>query len=401
MKQVHIVIAGAGIGGLCLAQGLRKRGISFNVYEKDAAADSRRQGYRIRIDQTGQQALAACLTPELYTLFQATCALPVAGVKTLNPSLTPLTDKWIYAWMDGEKVETADLKADRLTLREILSAGISRHIHYDKKIIRYEETADGKVLSFFSDGSTVVSDILVAADGANSALIAQRFPGTAPTDTGSVCLYGKTFLHESVKEQVAAVLQSGTSAIFGTGLAVIIDAMLFEMLPERVIPAGVQLTAHNDYMYWALIGKRESFGLDSAHPLRFLPAGLTVLLHQLTADWAPGLQSLFALTDPGMTTMVPVRTSLVRAQWLSGPVTGLGDALHTMSPAAGLGANTALYDAEILAGRLGDAVAGKITLQAAIAEYEQSMREQSSAAILASRDGGEKLFDQHRYPVEG
>ena len=401
MKQVHIVIAGAGIGGLCLAQGLRKRGISFDVYEKDAAADSRRQGYRIRIDQTGQQALAACLAPELYTLFQATCAIPVAGVKTLNPSLMPLTNKWIYAWMDGKKVETADLKADRLTLREVLSAGISRHIHYDKKIIRYEEREDGKVISFFSDGSSLVSDVLVAADGVHSALIAQRFPATAPIDTGSVCLYGKTFLHAPVKEQVAAVLQSGTSAIFGTGMAVIIDAMLFDALPEHTVPAGLSLTAREDYMYWALIGKRESFGIDNTHTLRFAPADLMTMLHRLTAGWAPGLQSLFALTDPGMTTMVPVRTSLVRTPWVSGMITGLGDALHTMSPAAGLGANTALYDAEILAERLGDAVNGKMSLPQAIAAYEQLMREQSSAAILASRDGGEKLFDQHRYAVTG
>lgn len=399
MKQLHVVIAGAGIGGLCLAQGLRKRGISFDIYEKDAAANSRRQGYRIRIDQMGQRALAACLTSEQYALFKATCAIPAAGVKTLDPLLRPLTDKWIYSWMDDQQTETADLKADRLVLREILSEGIAPHIHFGKKITGYEEITTGAVRSFFSDGSSCLSDLLIAADGANSALIAQRFPGTAPVDTGSVCLYGKTLLGKSVGEEVATILQSGTTAIFGTGLAVIIDAMLFTGLPPHLLVGGNRLTHGNDYMYWALIGKRESFGLDAVHPLQFTPEETIAMLQRLSGSWAPGLRALFRLTDVAMTTMVPVRTSLIRAPWVSTRVTGLGDACHTMSPAAGLGANTALYDAEVLAERLGEVATGNKTLETAIAAYELQMREKSTEAILASRDGGQKLFDQHQYPV--
>lgn len=61
MQDFHVVIIGAGLGGLCLAQGLKRAGIRFDVYERDPAADSRLQGYRIRIDQNGQQALEACL----------------------------------------------------------------------------------------------------------------------------------------------------------------------------------------------------------------------------------------------------------------------------------------------------------------------------------------------------
>lgn len=64
-RTIHVVIIGAGLGDLCLAQGLRQHGISFDVYERGEAADSRTQGYRIRIDEKGQWALAACLTPEL------------------------------------------------------------------------------------------------------------------------------------------------------------------------------------------------------------------------------------------------------------------------------------------------------------------------------------------------
>ncbi|MDE1011873.1 MAG: NAD(P)-binding protein, partial [Paraburkholderia fungorum] len=46
MQMRHVSIVGAGLGGLCLAQGLRKAGVPFDVYERDAAAESRTQGYR-------------------------------------------------------------------------------------------------------------------------------------------------------------------------------------------------------------------------------------------------------------------------------------------------------------------------------------------------------------------
>lgn len=35
---LHVLVIGGGIGGLCLAQGLKKSGMSVAVYERDAAA---------------------------------------------------------------------------------------------------------------------------------------------------------------------------------------------------------------------------------------------------------------------------------------------------------------------------------------------------------------------------
>ena len=44
-----VVIIGAGLGGLCLAQGLRTAGIPVQVYERDARPGSRWEGYRDRM----------------------------------------------------------------------------------------------------------------------------------------------------------------------------------------------------------------------------------------------------------------------------------------------------------------------------------------------------------------
>lgn len=44
---MHVLIVGGGLGGLGLAQSLRKQGISFEIFERDENADSRFQGWAI------------------------------------------------------------------------------------------------------------------------------------------------------------------------------------------------------------------------------------------------------------------------------------------------------------------------------------------------------------------
>ena len=40
----HVVIIGGGIGGLCLAQGLKRAGVSVAVYERDLTRTDRLEG---------------------------------------------------------------------------------------------------------------------------------------------------------------------------------------------------------------------------------------------------------------------------------------------------------------------------------------------------------------------
>lgn len=46
---MHVLIVGAGVGGLVLAQSLRKQGISFEVFERDVDKNARFQGWAIAI----------------------------------------------------------------------------------------------------------------------------------------------------------------------------------------------------------------------------------------------------------------------------------------------------------------------------------------------------------------
>ena len=71
---VKVAVVGAGVGGLCLAQGLLKAGLEVTVYEKDTELNAGGQGYRLHID--AGPALQACLPPDLYELCVATSGRP-------------------------------------------------------------------------------------------------------------------------------------------------------------------------------------------------------------------------------------------------------------------------------------------------------------------------------------
>lgn len=391
---MHIVIIGAGLGGLCLAQGLQRRGVSFDVYERDAAPDSRPQGFRIKIDQTGQQALEACLTPALNALFRESCAIPVNGVNLIGPGLEPVSERWVASWQraggdDAPVGRVEDVNADRLAMRRVLLCGIEAHVHFGRAFAGYERSGNGGSLrARFEDGSVVEGDVLVAADGVNSTLRAMHLPGVVPLDTGSTCIYGKTLFAADTASRIAPLFHSKTSVAFGDRLAVIVDPMRFR---PRLSPVPV-----GDYLYWAMIGPNDRLNPDDDNAAARLSSDPRHRAHAIVlsraADWHPGFRALFELAAPSDVAMLPIRTMAAPPAWQADGVTVLGDAIHVMSPAGGLGANTALHDAATLARKLGDASVNRTSVLAAVAEYEAAMREYAREAIQQSNDGAKLLF---------
>lgn len=55
ISNMHVLIAGAGLGGLTLAQSLRKQGISYEIFERDANRDARFQGWAIALHTYGPE----------------------------------------------------------------------------------------------------------------------------------------------------------------------------------------------------------------------------------------------------------------------------------------------------------------------------------------------------------
>src|SRR5215207_9963269 len=89
-KSFSVVIIRGGLGGLCLAQGLKKAGIRVAVYERDRTPDDRLQGYRIHIEPQGNLALSACLPAALFNSYLATSSPGGNGFRISTDQLQEL-----------------------------------------------------------------------------------------------------------------------------------------------------------------------------------------------------------------------------------------------------------------------------------------------------------------------
>lgn len=164
-KTLHVMIIGAGTGGLCLAHGLKRAGISVAVYERDRTRKDGLQGYRVGISPAGSYALSQCLPPELYDLFVATCARPPRYFNMLTEQMSELISVDNIAGYDPVDSEKS---VSRMTLRQVLLTGLEDIVTFDKKFSRYEHNANGTATVFFEDDSHATGDVLVVAGRCDS-----------------------------------------------------------------------------------------------------------------------------------------------------------------------------------------------------------------------------------------
>jgi 2-polyprenyl-6-methoxyphenol hydroxylase-like FAD-dependent oxidoreductase len=376
-----VAVAGAGLGGLCLAQGLRQAGTDVTVYERDDGLAGRRQGYRLHVDARAGLALQQCLPPELLAAFQATCGQASSRLTVVSERLRVLKEVTVGdPAADSYAPGTLSSSVNRLTLREVLAAGLDDMIVPGREVTGYDAGGQG-VRVRFADGGEAEADVLVGADGVNSAVRRQYLPAAEPTDTGRRCVYGKTPLRPAAAELLPAALDAGFTAIIGGRLGMATGLVRFRNRPEQV--AGAALSAAEDYLMWGLAGDRGQFGVPDDRLLVMSPAELHALSATLIRSWHPDLRGLHAMADIEETFAVRIRTSPVMAPWPPSRVTVLGDAIHAMSPAGGSGANLALRDAAQLCRALTSAADGDdITM--AIGHYEHQMRDYGYAAVAAS-----------------
>ena len=105
---------------------------------------------------------------------------------------------------------------DRMTLRQILLAGLSGQVHFGKPFTRYERTGD-LVTAFFADGSHETGDLLVGADGVNSRVARQLLPDAAVTDTGMRAIFGRTPLVIDGETRMPADMIGSGVTVLGPG----------------------------------------------------------------------------------------------------------------------------------------------------------------------------------------
>lgn len=366
--MTDVLIVGGGIGGLALAQGLRKHGITVAVYERDRRRDDRVDRYRLAINPAGSRSLRACLPDRHWQAFIGTAGRPGGGFGFLGTDLRTLVlveDAVMYP-DDPDPAERA-YPVDRHTLRGVLLDGLDDTVHYDKAFERYELAADGRPTARFADGTSATCDVLVGADGINSRVRAQYLPTATQRDAGAVGVGLKLPLNDDTRAWLPARLAEGMNLIV-TGA----PHFLFTSVFERRQPVG------DDYLLCAFVARNELF---PSRPERLDGPQLKAYVAGLITHWHPALRQLIDQCPPNDVSAFPFQASDRPAPWAPSRVTVLGDAVHGMPPAGGNGANTALRDAALLTRQLSLADGGHLPLLDAIGGYEAEMREYGFDAV--------------------
>ncbi|MFF4403277.1 FAD-dependent oxidoreductase [Streptomyces sp. NPDC001404] len=414
-SALHVIVIGGGTGGLCLAQGLKRAGVGVAVYERDRTRSDGLQGYRVGIDPDGKRALRACLSPQLYDTFVATCAKRPVYFNQYTEQLSQLFSSGPEIFKEPPNFDELDLdeSVSRMTLRQLLLTGLEDVVHFEKRYTHYEQRPDGKVTAFFDDGTSATGDVLVAADGSNSKVRAQYLPQAKLLDAGLIGITGKTLLTDETRKLLPRRILDGVTMLQGPkGFMCIIHVMQFPWDTNGELKDGIGRTEAELIRQWPGLlydNSRDYIMWGFAAADHWLPADVMQrkggeaqqLAQQLTADWHPDLRKLFALGDPNSCFPLKIRTSEPVEQWKTTNVTLIGDAIHTMTPGRGVGANTALRDAALLCKNLVSVQEGRTGLLDAVRDYETKMIKYGFEAVVKSRQNMDGHSAAHKGGLTG
>ncbi|MFD7994596.1 FAD-dependent oxidoreductase [Streptomyces mexicanus] len=343
-----VTIIGAGLGGLTLARVLHIHGIPVTVYEAESSPSARAQGGLLDIhDYNGQLALKAA---GLMEEFRAIVLEGRQALRVLDRDGTVLLDRADDGTGGRPEVQRGDL---RQVLLDSLPAGTVRWGH---KVSRTRALGDGRHEVTFADGATVVTGLLVGADGAWSR-VRPLLSTAVPEYIGKSVV--ETYLYD------AGTRHPATAKAVGGGMLI-------------VLSPGREIFAHRekDDTLHAYVGLSEPQDWFAAIDFGDAAAA-TARIAQEFDGWAPELTTL--ITDSDVAPVLrPLYALPTGHRWDRVPgVTLLGDAAHLAAP-NGEGANLAMLDGA----ELGTALAAHPDeIETALTEYEQAMFRRSAETI--------------------
>jgi len=344
----RILVIGAGISGNAAALALSKAGFAVTVSEAHphAAADI---GAFLTLASNGMLALgqldAATSVRDIGFPLTQLRLLDETGAEVATTDLgeyrDPLAQFRCLRWSELSAALQAQVRARGIPLR------------HGSRLVDAAEDARG-VTARFADGTSVVADLLIGADGLNSTvrpLIDAR--AARPRYAGQRVFYGYTRDADPPHASARITMIRGSRSAFGYAVSPEAQTYWFARLP------GPELTAQQ---------------ITGTRPDQWSADLRTVL----GRDATPAADIVAATGDELLVTNARDLPDLRR--WATDRMLLIGDAAHAASPATGQGASMAIEDAVVLAKALRDSDNRAHALQL----YERIRRPRVEQNIAAS-----------------
>ncbi|MCJ1450211.1 hypothetical protein MMC28_000540 [Mycoblastus sanguinarius] len=325
-EQQDVIVVGAGITGILIAQGLKKANIGFSIWEAKRSLDITRSGDWAVGLHWALPMLEEVLPRDLFARLQEAGTDPFQP--TPDSSFVPILNS-----ETGELLTKTKLpKTYRLSckkLRALCSEGLN--VQYGKRLKEVCISEDKRLVTVkFFDGSMVTGTALIGADGARSAI--RNFLLGHEKAALSITPYiaSRVQVQYAKAEQAIAVRQLHAFHAMGIHRKVLDvadparpNSWTFQLTSSRVESASHDVSglADNNDQLAALKAMAENFADPFRSAYRWISED-TVVRTEKVSYWEP-----------------------IRWNNRKGLVTLAGDAAHPMTIHRGQGLNHAIADA--------------------------------------------------------
>ena len=360
-NPLRVVIAGAGVGGLALANVLSKQPHKFHVTVLEQTAAFKRFGGPIQLASNAMQLLSE-MDSELYS---KVCEKFTTTGDKMNGIKDGIRTEW-YAKFDL-KSPAADRNMpftgviDRPDLQEIyLSSLPEGTVQNGAGVVSYEQLHSGAVKVLLQNNETVVGDVLIGADGIWSKVRAtmRNQPSKGPKSGASYS--GYTVFAGELAYASPDNGEVGYKVYIGPGQYFVITDI-----------------GKGNYQWYAFLARPPGFADQIVKPNN----STSEYLQQIFQGWSEECHHILKATAEHEIEQRDLydRPPSVLKPWSNGTVALLGDGIHAMMPNLGQGGCQAIEDAFVLSQEL-NKISHRTQIQSALQEY-QSRRLIRSAAV--------------------
>jgi salicylate hydroxylase len=361
MKELDIIVVGAGIGGLTATLALQQAGFRVQVFEQSASLGE--VGAGLTITPNGCHALYHLLGEDAV---HRVARMPAAGAIKHFRTGAVLVETNRGNRM-REQYGAPYLQAHRADLHGALAAAVRANdataIHTGCHFGALAEGVDGIEVRF-DNGVSARGDLLVGCDGVRSAVRRALWGPEDVSFTGYIAWRGLV----PMERLDPGLVEPDSVAFAGT-------ARTFARYKVR----GGQL------VNFAAFSKLDQWTEEGWS----VPADIADVQREF-ADFCPEVQAILAATPAGQCFKWGLFDRQPLAQWTRGRATLLGDAAHPMTPFLAQGAVMAIEDGVVLA----RAVEAAADWQEALARYEAARRERSTLVMRESHINAGRMYNR-------